>query len=548
MKKRTSRIIALLISLVMISTSFAFADTKEASVKYEGFLSTQEQQMNIYYDDTYWAGSSAKYNEHLASLSMALSLTGYDKKATNAVNALNGIGCKKVKSKEYKTNTENCVAAVMGSKKLSDGTTLIPVVVRSAKTDKIWAKNIEAGSKGEAAGYKTAASKVYNYATSYIKSLKVKKFKVWIMGHSRYGAIANLTAKKLNSKYGKKKVYAYCFENPMTAVKSSKNAKMTNIHNVRDLDSGVTKVLPSYMKFDRYGKFDKTYSVAGSDEAKMQKMLAKINTEASAYQSPTNCKWVSLNLSRLMNSPSSLTLDKLCDKGKAVSQEELWDLFIARLKTMAGSRKAYAVTKSSKSIAAAKKLGYKKKEVYTIEKALQAAIRFGVSLAGDKAKTEKLGQELLANVTGGIDLSKISGSYTELMGLVSTPIGQLVLAVGGGHVRPYDNIFNTYYDKKTGDIVKNKDKRYAYYVNKLWDQLGLQKSTLITSTQKKQLKLVLATMTEPLMNVLAEDFNGDKDEEVLITYLYNMNSMIQAHYPEVTMAWVMTDDSNYAGN
>ena len=533
MKKRTSRIIALLISLVMISTSFAFADTQGSIVNYEGFMSNEVQQMNIYYDDTYWAGSSSTYNEHLASLSMALALTGYDRKATNAVNALNGIGCTKVKSKEYKTNTENCVAAVMGSKKLSDGTTLIPIVVRSEKTNLIWAKNIQADAKGEAAGYKAAASKVYNYATNYIKSLKVKKFKVWIMGHSRYGAIANITAKKLNSKYGKKNVYAYCFENPMTAVKSSKNVKMTNIHNVRALDSGVTKVLPSYMKFDKYGKWDKTFAVKDGNEATMQEMLAKINTASATYQSPKNCKWASLSVTKAMSGLKDLSIEKFCEEGASVSQEELWNQVVARLKTLASSRKAYAVTKSAKTIEAAKKLGYKKSDVYTIEKAIQNTIRLLNDLDGNTEKSQKIVQEVFANVLGTSDISKVN--IFSLMGLLDTPIGKLV----SGPVMS---------DKLTAkDVIGTSKTSYAKYVEGLWKQTGLEKSKQLTKSQKKQLKLILATMTEPLVKDLEKDFDGDKKEEVFVTVLYNINSLIQAHYPEVTMAWLMTEDSNYIG-
>ena len=536
MKKQADRIISLLISVVMISTSFSFAENtvQQASINYEGFMANEIQEMKVYYDDSYWTGSSAKYNEHLASLSMALALTGYDEKSGNTVKALEAIGCSNVKNKEYKVATENVVAAVMGSKKLSDGTTLIPVIVRGTKTNMIWAKNIQLGSKGEATGFKTAANRTYSYVTSYVKTLKTKKIKIWIMGHSRYGAIANLTAKKLNSQYGKDKVFAYCFENPMTAIKNSKNARMTNIHNVRDLDSGITKMAPSYMNFSVYGNWDKSFAVKDGNETKMKEMLAKINKNASTYKSPTTCKWASLDLKGL-GSLDSLDVNSLCVAGQSVSQEELWNLFIARLKTMAGSRKAYALNKSSKSIEAAKKFGYKKSEVYTIEEALQNGIKLGVNLAGNSKKTQELNQEVLKSMTDGVDLSNLNGFTPDAIKLAATPIGKMLAGV----------ILS---NKLTpSSIIGTSKKEYAKYVSDFWKSTGLEKSKKISNKQKKQIKLIISTMMEPFLKVLAKDFDGDKEQELLISLLYNINGLMQAHYPEVTMAWLMTEDSNYTG-
>lgn len=529
---KIKRILAMLLSIVMVSTSFAFAETgmNESSMNYKGFLAGNTQQMKIYYNDSYWTGNSSEYNEHLASLSMALALTGYDKKATNSMNALKKIGCKKVKCKEYKPNTENCVATVMGSKKLSNGTILVPVVIRSTQNNKIWIKNVQAGSKGEAAGFKTAASKAYSNVTSYVKSLKTKKVKVWIMGHSRYGAIANLAAKKLNSKYGKKKVYAYCFENPMTAVKSSGNEKISNIHNVRAMESGVTAMLPSYMNFDVYGNWDKSFAISSGNEAKMLEMLTRINVSADSYISPSEFRWTSimgLDINRFnkvisgIKEGEKITLDDFCDKYIDASQEEFWNLVLDRLQVVAKSRKAYSVTKSSKSIAAAKKFGYSKSDVYTIEKSVQTAIGF-INGMSDSSK-----KKLQKEIGGQID--------TSLTAVLASPLGKILA----------DIIMNNKVDAKK--YIGETDSEYATYVKTLWDSTHLEKSKVLTKSQKKQIKLFFSTMIDPILKVLEKDYDGNKSEQVLITLIYNWKTVMQAHYPEVTMAWLMTEDSNYTG-
>ena len=528
MKFRGSRIIALLLSIMMVVPTFAFADVapQKTTIKYKDFFKNSAQQMECCYDDSFWAGKSTKYDNQLASLSMAMVLTAGNSTDTNAVEALTGIGCEKVVSKGYENRTEKAAASVMGVKTLADGTRVIAVIIRGSRNSAEWAKNVELGKSGDAAGYSAAAKTIYNNAVSYIKKNAGKNYKIWIAGHSRGGALANLAGKKLSDKYGKAKVYGYCFENPVVAAKNKKDAKYTNIHNFRDIDSGVTTAMPSYMNaFDLVGKWNKSVTAYGGNDAVVKEMLAKITTNADKYQSANDFKWVYLDIN--LGKVSAITsgdfdFEDLCGVYKEAPQKDFWKVVQKRLKLLASSRKAYTVTKSAKAQAAAKALGYKASDAYTPEKAMQTLMK--VVLDPKAFEGVEFSEEtLMGGLTALLADAKFSDNDLLTMAM---------------------ELMNNEFPAKLKSYLIGNQKKYANAVAKLWAATGLEKQ-IASKTEKKQLKLMMATLLEPLVKMLVADFNEDHADEVFLSLAYNADRLVQAHYPEVTMAWLMSQDNLY---
>ena len=91
--------------------------------------------------------------------------------------------------------------------------------------------------------------------------------KLWVVGYSRGGAVANLTAAELSYPknvppevaekvtWNREDVYGYTFEAPQgTQFINTILKKYNNIKNIRNINDLVTYVAPSNWGFKRFGK------------------------------------------------------------------------------------------------------------------------------------------------------------------------------------------------------------------------------------------------------------------------------------------------------
>ena len=110
-------------------------------------------------------------------------------------------------------------------------------------------------------GFEIGRDEAYNFLNWYVQNHKSEfknELKVWIVGFSRGGAVANMTAGKLTDvgscggmALPAKNIFAYTFEAPQGYVGSNGNG-YKNIHNwVNSMDI-VPLVAPSVMRFKRY--------------------------------------------------------------------------------------------------------------------------------------------------------------------------------------------------------------------------------------------------------------------------------------------------------
>lgn len=283
-----------------------------------GYQSAEQENKNsvYFYSDGYFEDAPEQYNESLATMSLSLAFSCFNAKRTsfdmnlpsgsysnlfrNVKLLMSDIG---IEDKNILINdnfdirpNKETVGMIMGAKQIAlNGKEylLIPIAVRGGDYESEWASNFTLGDSGEALGFSNAATKVVEQIESYINSngvfdissaLDEGKVKFWIVGYSRGGAVANLTAKRLTDIYGKtgNSIYAYTFEAPSAGVDSEEiNVPWThggiykNIHNIINPGDLVALIPPKQMGFKRYGV---DHYIPGTDAGEVI---------TSTYETPT---------------------------------------------------------------------------------------------------------------------------------------------------------------------------------------------------------------------------------------------------------------------
>lgn len=246
-------------------------DVTEASADYSS---------DFYYDDSYFLDSAYTYNPHLSTMSLCLELSVWpstyvgnnyadSKTSINAQNLFNDIGFVDFETnpKYSQTPESNSIGVGVAHKKLTIGNediTIIAVAVRGGGYKKEWEGNFNVGASGEHTGFALAKDQVLDFIRTYINSHDdiTGKIKFWVTGYSRGAATANLTAAALDNgisysgcSYSAGDVYAYTFETPAGAMSPGcRNSLYNNIFNIINPNDVVPKVAPQAWQFGRYGK------------------------------------------------------------------------------------------------------------------------------------------------------------------------------------------------------------------------------------------------------------------------------------------------------
>ncbi|MCR4841135.1 MAG: lipase family protein [Lachnospiraceae bacterium] len=120
--------------------------------------------------------------------------------AENILDMLTAMGFSDVCANEYYNSEklENSVGIALGSKTIKAGGkeyTLIAIVPRSSGYKQEWAGNFTVGDGDVHEGFKEARDEALRFVNQYIKDNDIKgSLKIWTVGHSRGGAIANMIA------------------------------------------------------------------------------------------------------------------------------------------------------------------------------------------------------------------------------------------------------------------------------------------------------------------------------------------------------------------
>ena len=286
-------------------------------------------EAEYYYSDGYFTEDPDRYNNHLATMSLAMAMAAmstndyvdttvdssmleYQNKGRNIYQLLSDLGFKSTDiyvsdSYEVKPSTDS-IAATFGAKELQgdlkDGKPyiLLSISVRGAGYESEWASNVTLGSEEgtEAKGFSDSATVVEGYLENFLncetsmdlkQALEEGRVKFWITGFSRAAAVSNLLAKRLTERYTAtvlqdtydNQVFAYCFAAPRggvadTCVVEGSKELIThpNIHNVINESDIVPNVYPWQMGLMRYGS---DHYMPGSPAGEMQEV-----TKTFTYQ------------------------------------------------------------------------------------------------------------------------------------------------------------------------------------------------------------------------------------------------------------------------
>ena len=180
--------------------------------KYPGTIDGRDYEETYYYKDSYFKDSSYNFNQSLATMSLCLELSSwassseseYGNKSVNARNLFSEIGFSDFRQNKmyYSKPTMDSIGAVAANKKITvNGKeyTLIALAVRGGGYESEWASNFTIGKEGYHQGFKEARDNVIGFLQWYIADRNIKgDIKLWITGYSRAGATANLVAGAIN--------------------------------------------------------------------------------------------------------------------------------------------------------------------------------------------------------------------------------------------------------------------------------------------------------------------------------------------------------------
>ncbi len=310
----------------------------------------KDSTARYYYDDKYFFDSAYNYNNSLATMSLCLELStwsshNYDAwynpnltetddafwkdklvniktlllgspDETLAQDGYQGIGFKDFCANSFWEDKpgSDSIGVAAARKAIKDENTgkeytLIALAVRGGGYGGEWASNFTMGESGEHQGFSEARDNVLEFLkNTYIPRIaddEPKDIKLWVTGYSRGAATANMVAGKLNAGFDinssdssftltPENIYCYTFETPMGATYETAAADGDkNVHNIINLNDVVPYVAPSAWNFTRYGyAHDRILPTKATDgNWNIESAAMKIELEKMGFDSN---KWYSV--------------------------------------------------------------------------------------------------------------------------------------------------------------------------------------------------------------------------------------------------------------
>ena len=209
--------------LLAASLALAQADVLELDGAYYTPASTEVRHWSFAYCDDWFLQPSTSYDHRLAraSIGMAVSSFRRDDPAEGNIRAFLGqAGFGNLVATDYdKTPSSDTVATMMGSKQLSDGSTLVAVAICGSGYRDEWLSNLTIGGGDVHEGFEEASRKVYDRLLSYVADYAPEgEVRIWMAGFSRAAAVSNLTAERImeSEQFRQENVFVYSFATPRT--------------------------------------------------------------------------------------------------------------------------------------------------------------------------------------------------------------------------------------------------------------------------------------------------------------------------------------------
>lgn len=497
------------------------SDTSNVSgtFKYAGMMNNKvDAEAEYYYRDDYFRSSSEVYNPSLATMSLCLELStwsSYEEKVwankTKNVRALlDEIGFEAYAQNDLWSSapTTNSIGVVAARKQIDDST-LIALVIRGGGYGGEWGGNLLVGEKNVHEGFAIARDQVLKFLKSYIKGQQITgRIKLWIVGYSRGGAVANMVGSYLNhmdvyekmsmfpdGKLATSDMYCYTFEAPQGTIKLNSSYKDLNIHNIVNANDVVTLLAPSGWGFVRANTNSHLLpTIATKNFTYMQKSMlqqyeeilkgveedpaeAKYNISEYAKRLDYKIVWKVKNplLNKLPEPQIEIVFKDDKEKTQAEVLNNLFDTLTRYL-----SRAEYVRIQEDFSY-------------------LVAELMTGGMSANEMVS--QFGTALTAN------------DYENLIYLLE-PLAELGF-------RPVSERF------------EQVRPRCVFVLGDILDQYDLPNSRLVVDILAEVLAEIIVNEPEVLLDAVLS-FAG--------------SSPIQAHYPEITLAWLRIEDPNYVAD
>lgn len=497
----------------------------------------------FYFNTDYFASDASNFNQSLATMSLCLAMSafgtqshgGYDTQYMNAYNLLRDIGFDEdtIKTNKYFTEKphEDTMGVIVGQRPITvndEEYVLLAVATRGGGYESEWAGNFTLGSFGNHEGFTAAADEVKRFLDEYINQfpdLKNKKVKLWITGFSRAAATANIVAGDLTRDGGisgmnleKENIYAYCFEPPMglnvSEVSSSVIQSYTNIHNIVNPDDLVPRVAMKVWGFTRYGKDENIIPAITtiSDKSKYDSMMEfyKNLDNPAVWSTIENDKHVLTNFQAKHIKPAIKAEWPSISGHWEKKQIGLLSFYYYSIDDFdMGSIEAQMWENSNKSMSAFQDdlltdmcLGFQNRILYS--ELVEPSVR------------------VLLSIMKGGEPEKCSHAvdyFTEKIRDNALDIACIYISSGCAGVSP---LITTYF---IDSCMKAGIEIRGYL------ESGVALSEALDS--------VVRAICAALITSGGDDF---------ITLCYNAGDIFTAHYPELILAWMMSQDPNYTGD
>jgi len=243
------------------------------------FNNSHDHGATFVFDIEYFLASAYEYNPSLATMSLLFQLSSwnshdfdcYTYKMLNAYHLLTELGFEGFAHNytDFANHgivgmpTKDSIGAVAAHRVINDGDyTLIALAIRGGFYGSEWASNFTIGSSGHHQGFNQSSYIVALLLWDYISRQGITgDIKLWLTGYSRAGAVANLLAGGINSgrialppqvTLGSHNFFTYTFATPAGVLRPS-SIRFGNIFNIIHPSDPVPMVAPLYWNFERYG-------------------------------------------------------------------------------------------------------------------------------------------------------------------------------------------------------------------------------------------------------------------------------------------------------
>lgn len=495
--------------------------------RFTGALVTEDVTGTCYYSDSYFLKDASVYDPQLATMSLCFELTtwaravqaegwgtdvsGADREDSdmawqNAYDLLDRLGFRAFAVNAFWATepTRDSIGAVAAAKTLDDDAgTLIALGIRGGGYGQEWSSNFLLGEEGEHQGFAKARDDVLDFLREYIRDNGIQgKIKLWIVGYSRAGCVANMVAGQIDSGHpvaedvslAHEDLFAYTFAAPKgTTLEAASEGDYSNIHNIISLNDLVPLVAPGSWGFTRYAsdRYLPTAMTSGDFDAQLEAMLSHYRT----FEGDTTYKireygtryTLQLDLRSMVTGGEGISIREDRVPNSVLLEEATSFLF----DDVIGDRQTYCDDLQDSFCQV-------------------MALLNGGSLDSD-ATAEDVLQQILGELTA-----------QTLVDMVSPMI---VPGSGDPEAEVRADV-----DAAVEDILEDPQ---------IWG----------TVTFAEELKTALSDLIWRLLEAVTDDLSrGDTDSLQSLVNAISMvteGGLLQAHYPEITLAWLMSQDSNY---